>query len=61
MATVTKCDICGNTCDLNKSKVIRIHRVNFDGSRGGFLHAVDICPDCEPKVYEFLHIKEKKQ
>lgn len=60
MAAVLKCDLCSAICEFHKSKRVRIHRVNPDGSRGGYFHEVDICPDCTQRLYNFLEIKENK-
>lgn len=59
MATVNKCDRCGIYYKTGEGSVLGV-----DGSRGfitTYKIELDICPDCESSLVEWLRAKEEKQ
>lgn len=57
MASVTKCDVCGNIVKNENSKRVKIYDVDVLGHVCGCLVNKDICLNCYEKIKKFLNIK----
>lgn len=58
MATVTKCDSCGNICTHEESKYIELFNVLKNDAKGPVIARMEICPNCYNKLKEVLAIDE---